>query len=110
MTRWRKDELEAALNSKGWVLDSRDIEHAVEFELIKGVKVNLYNTGKFTFGGPKSDFKSAVEEFVKAGPDAADAGDKSMVLKREPPKLLVNLNVGCSSCTVTTRMLEMIWS
>ena len=87
MTRWSKDELEAALNSKGWILDSRDIEHAIQFELIEGVKVNLYNTGSFTFGGPKSDFKSAVEAFVKAGPDGAEAGRQEHGIDKGNPQV-----------------------
>ena len=73
MTQWSKDGLEAALSKKSWLIDSREIEHAVQFELKESVKVNLYNTGTFTFGGPKSDFKSTVEAFVNSGPDAAES-------------------------------------
>ncbi len=76
MTQWSKDGLETALNRKNWLVDSREIEHAVQFELKEGVKVNLYNTGSHTFGGPNSDFKSTVEAFVRAGPDAAEAEEQ----------------------------------
>ena len=78
MAQWNNDNLEGALTTKGWLLDSREIDYAVQFELKEGVKVNLYNSGATTFGGPKSDFKSEVEAFVKAGPDAADI-EKSAV-------------------------------
>lgn len=42
----------------------------------ESVKVNLYHTGTFTFGGPKSSFKSTVEVFVKAGPNTAEADEQ----------------------------------
>ncbi len=72
MTQWDKDVLETALRTKGWLNHSREIEYAVQFELKENVKINLYNTGTLTFGGPRSDFKSTVETFVRAGPDAAE--------------------------------------
>ena len=73
MTQWSKDVLETALSGKGWLIDSREIEHAIQFELKESVKINLYNTGALTFGGLKSDFKSTVQAFVNAGPDSAGA-------------------------------------
>ena len=57
-------------------LTLREIEYAVQFELKESVKINLYNTGALTFGGPNSDFKSTVEAFVRAGPDAAKAAEQ----------------------------------
>ena len=57
------------LRTKGWLVDSREIEHAVQFELKESVKINLYSTGSLTFGGPKSDFRATVEEFVNSGTD-----------------------------------------
>ena len=74
--QWTKDDLETALSSEGWLLDSREIEHAVQFELKGNVKINLYDTGTLTFGGPKSDFKSTVETFVKAGPNSMEAEEQ----------------------------------
>lgn len=74
MTQWDKDVLETALRTRGWLIDSREIEHAVQLELKENVKINLYKTGTLTFGGPKSDFKSTVEAFVSAGPDATEGG------------------------------------
>ena len=73
MTEWRRDGLETALSGQGWLVGSREIEHAVQLELREGVKVNLYNTGTLTVVGPKSDFKTTVEAFVKAAPAAAGA-------------------------------------
>ena len=73
MTKWTTDDLETALSREGWLVDSREIQHGVQFELTEGVKVNLYHTGKFTFGGPKSDLRSTVEEFVNEGPSATEA-------------------------------------
>ena len=76
MTQWSKDSLETALSRKNWLVDSREIEYAVQFELKEGVKINLYNTGTPTFGGPNNEFKSAVEAFVRVGPDAAEAKEQ----------------------------------
>ena len=73
MVQWSKEGLKTALIRKGWLIDSREIEHAVQFELKESVKINLYNTGKLVPGGPESDFKSTVEAFVNAGPDSAEA-------------------------------------
>ncbi len=73
MTDWSRDGLETALSGQGWLVGSREIEHAVQFELTKGVKVNLYNTGTLTIVGRKGKFKSTVEAFVKGSPDAAGA-------------------------------------
>ena len=73
MAQWTRDDLEAALKTKGWLVGQREIEHAVQFELSESVKINLYNTGNITYSGPKSSFKTAVEEFVEAGPNVAEA-------------------------------------
>ena len=73
MTPWTKENLETALSSKGWLIDSREIEYGVQFELREGVKINLYDTGSRTFGGPQSQFKSTVEALVNAGSDGAEA-------------------------------------
>ena len=83
MKKWTRESLEAAIKDKGWLVNSRDIEHAIQFGLNESVKVNLYDTGKFTFGGPKSDFKSTVEAFVKAGPDIAETEKQPSVSSRE---------------------------
>ena len=68
MTAWSKDGLRIALDSKGWLIDSREIEHAIQFRLSNGISVNLYHTGSLSFGGRSGEFKSEVEEFVRAGP------------------------------------------
>ena len=69
MKEWSHESLESALDKKGWLVSSRQIEHAVQFELRGGVKINFYKTGKLTFGGPKSEFKTTVQSFVETGPD-----------------------------------------
>ena len=85
MARLDKEALEAAFNSRGWQCGSRDIEYGIQFELQDGVKVNLYTTGKTTVGGPKGDFKSEVDAFVKAlqsdtAPDSpAISGDRASI-------------------------------
>ena len=76
MTPWDRTSLEYALDSAGWLVGTREIQHALQFELIEGVKVNLYDSGRFTFGGPKSDFKAEVEEFVTVGQNGAATGSK----------------------------------
>ncbi len=83
MKEWKRESLEAALDDKGWLVNSRDIEHAIQFGLNEGVKVNLYHSGKVVFGGPKSDFKSTVEAFVEAGPDAAESKKRPNVSSRD---------------------------
>ena len=58
----------AALNREGWLTASRDIEHGIQFELKENVKINFYNTGTITVGGPKNEFKSKIETFVEDEP------------------------------------------
>ena len=67
MADWSKEQLEIVLRDKGWFISSRDIEHAVQFELTNGVKINLYQTGTVRCVGRNSSFKSEVEAFVNAG-------------------------------------------
>ena len=69
MTQLSREDLESAFDSKDWLIESREIQHAVQFSLIQGVKVNLYTSGKFVVGGPKSEFKSEVEDFLQGGSD-----------------------------------------
>ena len=88
MEKWNKDSLEAALAGEDWLVDSREIEHAIQFELKAGVKINLYKTGKLTFGGPKSAFKSKVEAFVQSGTDKEVAASDALgagVGNAQPP-------------------------
>ena len=75
MTQWNEDGLKAALDKKGWLINSRNINHAIQFELKDRVKVNLYGTGSCTFGGPAGDLKAEVESFVRAGPPAMASDD-----------------------------------
>lgn len=79
MANWTEETLKAALEDKGWpIVTTRRIQHAVQFTLEEGVKVALYNTGKWNLGGPESEFKSEVAAFVQAGPnDAASTSGKS---------------------------------
>ena len=65
MAPWNKDSLKVAFEEKDWLISCREIEYGTQFELKDGVKVNLYRTGKFSFGGSKSDFKAEVEAFVR---------------------------------------------
>ena len=73
MAQWTEDDLETTLKGKGWVVKSREIQHGIQLELAESVKIDLFHTGKFKFGGPKSKFKSEVEAFVSAGPDGTEA-------------------------------------
>ena len=82
MENWNKDSLENAFSEKGWLVGSREIDHATQLELREGVKLNLYRSGKLVFGGPKSTFRSEVEALVESGPgetvaasDAPGVGD-----------------------------------
>ena len=77
MKQWTRQDLEAVLDDKGWLISSRDIEHAIQFELKEGVKVNLYHTGKVVFGGPKNDFRSKVEAIVRGDQGAGQTGEAS---------------------------------
>ena len=65
---WDKESLEAALNNKGWPLESVEIQDGVQFRLLRGATVNLYRTGRIVVGGPVTDFKTEVESLVNAGP------------------------------------------
>ncbi len=67
MAQWSNEGLETALKDKDWLVSARTIDYGVQFDLRNGVKVNLYRTGNVSFGGPNSQFKSEVEEFVRAG-------------------------------------------
>lgn len=42
MVQWSTDDLKAASREKGWLVASREIEHAIQFVLTEGVQVNLY--------------------------------------------------------------------
>lgn len=65
MAQWSSEGLEEALRDKDWLVRVREIDYGIQFDLKEGTKVNLYNTGKVSFGGPSSPFKSEVEEFVR---------------------------------------------
>ena len=67
MSEWTRESLEAAFEDRGWLLSSRDIQHGIQFELREGVKVNFYNSSKLVPGGPRSEFKIEVEEFLSGG-------------------------------------------
>ena len=67
MVLWNSGELEAAFNNKGWQFNSREIQNAIQYRLKENVTVNLFHTGRFSFGGPQSTFKSEVETFVRGG-------------------------------------------
>lgn len=71
---WDRTSLKDALDSAGWLVGAREIQDALQFELREGVKVNLYDSGRFTFGGPYSDLKAEVEEFVNSGPGGMASG------------------------------------
>ena len=86
MAHWTKDDLVAALRRKGWLTTSRDIEHGIQFELKENVKINFYNTGTITVGGPKNEFKSKIETFVDDGPGKMPGeADASRVQGKENP-------------------------
>ena len=68
MAQWNSDQLESALQQRGWFINRRSINHAFQFELNDQVKINLYETGSITYGGPESDFKTKVRNFVEKGP------------------------------------------
>lgn len=63
-----EEAMRVAFVDKGWLLGSREIQHGIQFDLRQGVKVNLYRTGRFSFGGPSSTFKTEVESFVRSMP------------------------------------------
>ena len=64
MTVWDRTSLQSAFESAGWFVGTREIQYALQFELREGVKVNLYDSGKITFGGPKGNFRTEVEQFT----------------------------------------------
>ena len=64
MAPWDEDSLESALRNEDWFVNKRSIQHATQFELIEGVKVNIYNTGRTTVGGPDSELKARVKDLV----------------------------------------------
>ena len=106
MAQWTRDDLKTALTSKGWLVHSRAIQHAVQFELREGVKVNLYDTGRPSFGGPQTDFRSTVEAFVLAGPDATEANEPDPSVGNGRAQGSGDAEPGCSSCTGMTLTLE----
>ena len=61
-----EEAMRVAFADNGWLLGSREIQHGIQFDLQQGVKVNLYRTGRFSFGGPSSTFKTEVESFVRS--------------------------------------------
>lgn len=61
-----EEAMRVAFTDNGWLLVSREIQHGIQFDLLHGVKVNLYRTGRFSFGGPSSGFKTEVENFVRS--------------------------------------------
>ena len=65
MVVWNRTSLQSALESAGWLVGAREIQYALQFELREGVKVNLYDSGKITFGGPKGKFRTEVEQFAR---------------------------------------------
>lgn len=72
MTKWKRETLKAALESKDWqIVCTRELPHGVQFTLEEDVKIDLYNTGKWKMGGPESEFRSEVNDFVDAGPNGA---------------------------------------
>ena len=77
MRQWSKDDLETVLRSKEWLVDSRAIQHGLQFELIDGVKVNLYTSGKLVFGGPSGEFKSEVETLLEGQPAGGAFADSA---------------------------------
>lgn len=84
MAQWTTEGMESAFADRGWLVRRREIQDGIQFDLKEGVKVNLYHTGKFWFGGPNNPFKTEVEAFVNsAGENAAStlptAGDASRV-------------------------------
>jgi len=69
MSAWDEESVEATLREKGWLVDSREIDYGKQFDLIEGVKVNVYHTGRVTFGGPRSEFKDELQQyFASKGP------------------------------------------
>ena len=88
MAKWNKENLKAALKNKGWLDESREIQSGVQFRLKDSVQVNLFHTGKTSFGGRQSDFKSEVESFVEMGPGetVAEEGKSSTGEKKTPPQ------------------------
>jgi len=91
MAPWNKDNLEAALRKNEWIIDTRSIDYGVQFELIEGVKVNLYDTGRLVVGGPKSDLKTKVEELVNAsqpGPSRPSSATPHELRATEPTATL----------------------
>ena len=84
MPEWNRENLEAALRDCGWLISTRPIDHAVQFELKDGIKVNLYNTGRITFGGPKVEFKSAVEAFVNGEGSEVEPKNQTSATPLEP--------------------------
>ena len=71
MAQWTTEGMESAFADKGWLVSQREIQHGIQFDLREGVKVNLYSTGRFSFGGPNSAFKTEVEAFVRSADDSA---------------------------------------
>lgn len=84
MTKWKRETLKAALESKDWqIVCTRELPYGVQFTLEEDVKIDLYNTGKWNMGGPESEFSSEVKDFVDAGPNGAvSEGGKSPSTQR----------------------------
>ena len=69
MRQWSREKPRSCSRQQGmasWL--ARDRTMVSSSSCKRGVKINLFDTGKFSFGGPKSDFKSEVEDFVQTGP------------------------------------------
>ena len=82
MSEWTKESLETAFEDRGWLLGSRDIQHGLQFELREGVKVNFYSSGKTVPGGPRSEFRTQVEEFISGGVQESGTQIREVLMDR----------------------------
>ncbi len=69
MASWTRDSTLQALSSIGiQPVQERDIDHALQFILSGGTKVNCFNSGKVQVQGPATDEKNRVEALFKTSP------------------------------------------
>jgi len=69
MKNWDKDSVEQTLRERDWYESEREIQHATQFILVDGTRINCFQTGRVQIQGADSDIKSeATEVFSEPSP------------------------------------------
>ena len=89
MANWDTDSVRQALKDKGWYDSEREIQHAIQFTLTDGTKVNSYNTGRISVQGRDTQIKAeAAQLFTPSStpPETTVAAGAMTDAQREAPR------------------------